>query len=427
MTRTDAARRHTNWAGNVTFAAPVQLPTSVAELQRLVAGERQVHAVGTGHSFSAVADTRGALVSVAGLPEEFEVVAGGDAIRASAGMTFAELAPRMEAAGLALHNMGSLPHISLAGAFSTGTHGSGDRLPCMAAAVREVELVTATGDLLVLDRGDPDFAGVLPSLGALGILTRITLETQPSYAVAQTVWQGMDVATGLGDLDAVMAAAYSVSVFTTLGPHDFGDAWVKRRMDEPEADLGRWGGRPAKQALRPVPGGDATGCTLQGGVPGPWFERLPHFTPDLPPSSSGAEVQSEYYVSRADGPAAAAAVWEIGQKLAPALQICELRTVAADGLWLSPACEQGLLGLHFTWHPDVAAVEAACKVVEEVLAPFEPVPHWGKVSWLDPEVVATRFPRLPDARRLVARLDPDNVFGNDLTDAYLRGVTREQR
>jgi xylitol oxidase len=394
----------------------------MAELQRVVAGERHVHAVGTGHSFSPVADTRGALVSVADLPETFEVTPEGDAVSVSAGITFAALAPQMEAAGLALHNLGSLPHISLAGAFSTGTHGSGDRLPCMAAAVREVELVTATGDLLVLDRGDPDFAGVLPSLGALGVVTRMTLDTQPSYAVAQTVWQGVDVSTGLGDLDALMATAYSVSVFTTLSPHDFGDLWVKRRMDEPEADLSRWGGHKAAQALRPVPGGDATGCTLQGGVAGPWYERLPHFTPDQPPSSSGAEVQSEYYVSRVDGPAAAAAVWELGAELAPALQICELRTVAGDGLWLSPACEQGLLGIHFTWQPDVAAVESACRTVEEALAPFEPVPHWGKVSWLDPAVVAARFPRLPDARRLVARLDPDNVFGNDVTDVYLRGV-----
>ncbi|MBA2696630.1 MAG: FAD-binding protein, partial [Actinobacteria bacterium] len=207
---------------------------------------------------------------------------------------------------------------------------------------------------------------------------------------------------------------------TTLRSDDFGDAWVKRRMDEPEADLSRWGGRPAAAALRPVPGGDATGCTVQGGVPGPWFERLPHFTPDRPPSSSGAELQSEYYVAREHGPAAVAALWALGDAIRPALRICELRTVAADGLWLSPACDRALLGLHFTWLPDAEAVESACRRVEEALAPFAPVPHWGKVSWLDPAVVAEQFPRLPDARRLVARLDPDNAFGNDLVDAYLR-------
>lgn len=420
MTRSDPRRRHTNWAGNVTFAAPLHRPTSVAELQRLVAGERHVHAVGTGHSFSRVADTRGALVSVADLPGQFEVVAGGGVVSLSAGTTFAELAPRMDAAGLALHNLGSLPHISVVGACSTGTHGSGDRAPCLAAAVCEVELVTATGDLVVLRRGDPDFAGVMPSLGALGVVVRLTLEAQPSYDVAQTVWQGIDVATGVGDLDALMAAAYSVSVFTTLSSQGFGDAWVKRRMDEPEADLTCWGGRPAEQPLRPVPGGDTTGCTVQGGVPGPWFERLPHFTPDVPPSSSGAELQSEYYVSRADGPAAAAALWEIGRELAGALRICELRTVASDGLWLSPACQRGLLGLHFTWLPDVAAVQVACRRVEEALAPFGPVPHWGKVSSLDLGAVAARFPHLEDACRLVTRLDPDNVFGNEVVDAYLR-------
>lgn len=410
--------RHANWAGNVTFAAPVQRPTSIAELQRLVAAERRVHAVGTAHSFSAVADTRGALVCVSDLPQECDI--SGDGVRISAGMTFAELAPRMEAAGLALHSLGSLPHISVVGACSTGTHGSGDRAPCLAAAVREVELVTATGDLMVLDRGDPDFAGVMPSLGSLGVVVRLTLQAGPTYSVAQTVWQGIDVATGVGELDAIMGCAYSVSVFTTLRSDDFGDAWVKRRMDEPEADLSRWGGRPAAAALRPVPGGDATGCTVQGGVPGPWFERLPHFTPDRPPSSSGAELQSEYYVAREHGPAAVAALWALGDAIRPALRICELRTVAADGLWLSPACDRALLGLHFTWLPDAEAVESACRRVEEALASFAPVPHWGKVSWLDPAVVAEQFPRLPDARRLVARLDPDNAFGNDLVDAYLR-------
>ncbi len=415
---------HTNWAGNVTFAASMQAPGSVSDLQRLVAASPYVHAVGTGHSFTAVADTRGALVSAVNLPPRFEAgvrpATGRPEVTIAAGMTFAQIAPRLDAEGLALHNMGSLPHISAAGACSTGTHGSGDRLPCLAAAVSAVEMVTAGGDLVVMDRDHADFAGLFPSLGALGICTALTFQVQPTFDVAQTVWQGIDADAGIEHIDEIMGSAYSVSVFTVLDPRRFGDVWVKRRMDEPDPDLSGWGGSPSPQPLRPVPGEQGEGCTVQGGIPGRWFERLPHFTPDVPPSSSGAEVQSEYYVTREHGPAALAALWRIGESVQHALRVCELRTVAADGLWLSPACEEDLLGIHFTWQPDPVAVRSACLAVEAVLEPFHPVPHWGKVSFLEPEVVSSRYAHIQDVRRLVQRMDPDGVFGNDFTDPYLR-------
>ncbi|MGC1209324.1 MAG: FAD-binding protein [Ornithinimicrobium sp.] len=415
---------HTNWAGNVTFSSAVLTPTSVTEVQRLVAASSHAHAVGTGHSFTPVADSRGTLISAVNLPPRCDVgtdpLTGSPVVTIAAGMTFAQVAPLLDAAGYAMHNMGSLPHISAAGACSTGTHGSGDRAGCLAAAVAAVEMVTADGDLMMLDRSDPDFAGVVPSMGALGVLTSLTFDVQSSFNVAQTVWQGIEAQTGIEQLDAIMACAYSVSVFTTLDEQRFGEVWVKQRMDEPDPDLSPWGGTPAVQPRRPVPGEEGEGCTLQGGIPGRWFERLPHFTPDAPPSSSGAEVQSEYYVSREHGPAALAAVWAIGGSLRAALQICELRTVAADGLWLSPACDQGLLGIHFTWHPDPDAVRSAALAVESVLRPFAPVPHWGKVAFLDPALVAGRYARIEDARRLVARMDPRGVFGNDFIDPYLR-------
>ncbi|MGB3764066.1 MAG: D-arabinono-1,4-lactone oxidase [Ornithinimicrobium sp.] len=417
---------HRNWAGNVTFGAAVQAPGSVREVQHLVAASPHVHAVGTGHSFTPVADTRGVLVSTLNLPHRFELrvnpTTGSPEVTISAGMTFAQVAPRLDAEGFALHNMGSLPHISAAGACSTGTHGSGDRLPCLAAAVSAVEMVTAGGALVALDRDHADFSGVFPSLGALGICTALTFELQPSFDVAQTVWQGIDAETGVDHVDEIMASAYSVSVFTVLHPRHFGDVWVKRRLDQPDPDLSRWGGVPSAHPLRPVPGEEGEGCTVQGGIPGRWFERLPHFTPDAPPSSSGAEVQTEYYVSRQHGPEALAALWGIGESVQHALRVCELRTVAADGLWLSPACDDDLLGIHFTWRPDPAAVRSACEAVEAVLEPFNPVPHWGKVSYLEPDVVSSRYSRIEDARRLVQRMDPDGVFSNDFSDPYLRVV-----
>ncbi len=428
VTTTEVATRGqtTNWAGNITFAGTVHYPQSMAEVQSLVAGAGSVHALGTGHSFTEVADTDGLLINLSAMPHQCHVETDGSGqvgATVSAGMTFAEVAPQLEAAGYALHNMGSLPHISVAGACSTGTHGSGDRAPCMAAAVRAVQMVTASCDVLTLDRSDPDFAGLLPGLGVHGIITSLTFDVEPSYAVAQTVWEGIKTATGLEHFDAIMGSAYNVSVFTTLNSASFGDAWVKRRMDESDPDLRRFGGAPAVGPRRPVPGQVGKGCTVQGGIPGRWFERLPHFTPDVPPSSSGAELQSEYYVTRADGPAALRALWQVGSAVRGAMQICELRTVAADGLWLSPAGETGMLGIHFTWGPDERAAHEACREVEQALEPFAPVPHWGKVSTLPADVVSMRYPRMDDARTLARRLDPDNVFGNAFTDRYLRSGT----
>lgn len=413
----------TNWAGNVTFSAEVSYPQTVAEVQALVAGASSVHAVGTGHSFTDVADTAGVLINLSAMPAQCHVetdASGRVSATVSAGMTFADLAPLLEAQGCALHTMGSLPHISVAGACSTGTHGSGDRSPCLAAAVRAVQMVSATADVITVDRSDPDFAGLLPGLGVHGIITSLTLDVQSSFAVAQTVWQGIDTATGLAHFDAIMASAYSVSVFTTLDPQEFGDVWVKRRMDEAAPTLEAFGGLAADEPRRPVPGQEGEGCTVQGGIPGRWFERLPHFTPDVPPSSSGAELQSEYYVTRADGPAALLALWQVDATVRGAMQICELRTLAADGLWLSPACAVAMLGIHFTWHADAGAAEAACREVERVLEPFAPVPHWGKVSAMPADVVSARYPRMAEARALVRRWDPDNTFGNAFTDRYLR-------
>lgn len=413
----------TNWAGNVTFAGTVHYPDTVAEVQALVRAAGTVHALGTGHSFTDVADTDGVLINLSRAPQRCDVETddlGNARATVSAGMTFAEVAPLLDAQGYALHNMGSLPHISVAGACSTGTHGSGDRTPCLAAAVCAVQMVTAAGAVLTLDRSDPDFAGLLPGLGAHGIMTALTFDVQPSFDVAQTVWQSIETETGLAHFDEIMAAAYSVSVFTLLDPQSFGEVWVKRRMDEADPDLAPFGGAPATGPRRPVPGQEGEGCTVQGGIPGRWFERLPHFTPDLPPSNSGAELQTEYYVTRADGPAALRALWQVGALVREAMQICELRTVAADGLWLSPAGETGMLGIHFTWDPDERAAEEACREVERVLAPFSPVPHWGKVSTMSAEVVSAWYPHIHDVRALVTRLDPENVFGNAFTHRYLR-------
>lgn len=418
----------TNWAGNVRFrAARVHLPASVPELQELMADATLVRALGTGHSFNTLADTPGDQVSVAGLPQEIEIDPAAGTVTVAGGMRYGEVVGPLHGQGLALHNLGSLPHISVAGAVATGTHGSGVTLGSLASAVRAVELVTAGGELVRLDREtDVDtFPGAVVALGALGVATRVTLEVQPSYEVAQHVYDDVPFDRLVEHLDEALAAAYSVSVFTDWSEPLRAQVWRKERVpageEASEEPPPRWlGGRLADGPRHPLPGMPAGNCTQQLGVRGPWHERLPHFRLGFTPSS-GAELQSEYFVARTSGPDALAAVAGLRELVAPVVQTSEIRTVAADDLWLSPAYRRDSLAIHFTWVADTAAVAPVVAAVEAELAPFDARPHWGKVFSTPPEVVAGSYERLGDFAALTARLDPDGKLRNDLLDAYVHG------
>ncbi|WP_103963839.1 FAD-binding protein [Nonomuraea solani] len=397
----------TNWAGNTTFRAKeVHHPTSLDELRRLVANSPRVRALGSGHSFNHVADTTGDLVVLDRLPDLVEIDAAASKVRVGAGMTYARLAPLLHEAGFALANMASLPHISIAGSVATGTHGSGDAVQSLAAAVSGLDLVTADGSTLSLSRGDADFPGAVVSLGALGIVTSLTLDLVPAFELRQYVREGLS-ADALADFDAIMSSGYSVSLFT-----DYRDTrvWVKRAEELTDPDW--YGTTPADGPRHPLPAMPADSCTVQLGVPGPWFERLPHFRPDFPPSGAGDELQSELIVPREHAVKALRELFAIGDRIRPVLQISEIRSVAADDLWLSPFQGRDSVGIHFTWIRDVASVMPVLELVEATLAPFEPRPHWGKLF--------TRRPACPDRfRALVRRLDPEGKFGSDFTGVLL--------
>lgn len=419
---TTSAPALTNWAGNVTFSArEVHRPDTVQQVQQLVARSSRVRALGSGHSFSRVADTDGDLVSVAGLPALVELDRAARRARVGAGMRYGELTQRLHAEGLAVHNLGSLPHIAVGGACATGTHGSGPGNGVLATAVAGVEMVTADGDLMELHRGDDDFAGSVVALGSLGVVTALTLEVEPTYDVRQDVWEDLPWEVLLGDFDAVMSAGYSVNLFLSWTGAGVEQVWVKRRTDEPGGTevAPPWSGaRAATVERHPVPGMPAESCTPQLGVPGPWHERLPHFRLAFTPSS-GRELQSEYLVERGDAVAAIQALRPLGARIAPVLQVSEIRTMAADALWLSPAEGRDTVGLHFTWVDDYPAVRPVLGEVEAALAPFSARPHWGKVFTTAPEVVRDLFPRSDDFGALRGRLDPANKFGNDFVDRYL--------
>ncbi|MDN3260502.1 FAD-binding protein [Streptomyces sp. CSDS2] len=407
---TDVTETVANWARSITYTVKeFHRPRSVEALRAVVVGSPKVRVLGSGHSFNRIADPgeEGVLVSIAGLPPVIDVDTAARTVRVSGGVRYAELAQAVHDRGLALPNMASLPHISVAGSVATGTHGSGVDNPPLAVAVREVELLTADGSTVSIGRGDARFDGAVTSLGALGVVTALTLDLEPAYEVEQYVFTELPL-EGL-DFDAVAGAAYSVSLFTDWRRPGFRQVWVKRRTDQPAVDF-PWA-EPATEALHPVPGMPAANCTRQSGVPGPWHERLPHFRAEFTPSS-GEEIQSEYLLPRASALDALQAVAAVRETVAGVLQTCEVRTIAADAQWLSPAHARDSVALHFTWVRDESAVLPAVRRLEEALAPFDPRPHWGKVFGIPAADLRDRYARLADFRALARALDPAGTFTN---------------
>ncbi|MFI6208486.1 D-arabinono-1,4-lactone oxidase [Streptomyces sp. NPDC051041] len=411
----------TNWAGNITYTAKeVHRPHSLDALRALVADSARVRVLGSGHSFNEIADpgADGALLSLAALPPRIDVDTAARTVRVGGGVRYAQLARRVHEHGLALPNMASLPHISVAGSVATGTHGSGVGNGSLASAVREVELVTADGSTVVIGRGDPRFGGAVTSLGALGVVTALTLDLEPAFEVEQHLFTELPL-RGL-DFETVAATAYSVSLFTDWRAPGFRQVWLKRRTDQP-LPVFPWAA-PATEKLHPVPGMPAVNCTEQFGVPGPWHERLPHFRAEFTPSS-GAELQSEYLMPRPYALDVLHALDAIRATVAPVLQTCEVRTVAADEQWLSPAYGRDTVAVHFTWVEDTAAVLPVVRRVEEALAGFEARPHWGKVFTAPAAELWKRYPRLGDFRALARELDPRGKFANAFVRDVLDGRT----
>lgn len=408
-------RTRTNWAGNVTYrASGLARPTSVAEVQQLVATTPRLTALGSRHSFNTIADTDALQVSLADLPPVLDVDSDRRVVRVAAGMIHSQVAAGLEARGWALGNLASLPHISTAGAVATGTHGSGVRNPSLAQAVVGLEIVRADGSVAFVDASTPD--GALDAhrvaLGALGVVTAVELAIEPTFQVATTVHLDLPWDAVLAHFDDVMSAAYSVSMFTSLDDRGARQVWVKHRVDEPAPtiDLVALGARPADGPVHPGEN-DPAGVTEQGGVPGPWSERLPHFRSSFTPST-GAEIQSEYLLPAASAVTALEALQPLREQLAPLLIAAELRTVAPDSAWLAPSSDRQSVGIHFTFRRDVTAVAAVVERIEAALAPFDARPHWGKVSAAGADRLHEVYPRLTDFAAVARDLDPTGRFRN---------------
>jgi xylitol oxidase len=410
-----------NWAGNYEYRAELlHSPATMEELQEIVSKASRVRVLGSRHSFNDVADSL-ELVTLEAMPEDVIIDHAAGTVSFNAGLKYGELAERLNAEGLALHNLASLPHISVGGAVTTATHGSGDANGNLATAAAGLEIVTSSGDVVETVRGEQDFDGLVVGLGAVGAVARVTLDVVPAYEVRQRVFEGLSWDAYLERFDEVTSHGYSVSVFTRWG-ESVDQIWVKSRItDEPErVDDDLFGAVAATVDRHPILGIDAAPCTPQLGRPGLWSDRLPHFRMGFTPSS-GEELQSEFLLPRRHAAGAIQAVRALAGGIAPVLQVSEIRTVAADQLWMSTSYGEAAVGIHFTWKREPEAVEAALTQIEAALAPFGARPHWGKVFNADAAEIFPLYERLPDFVRLVERFDPRGAFRNPWLEARVLG------
>ena len=408
-----------NWAGNLEYSsAEVRRPESVARLAEAVAGSRRIKALGSRHSFNRVGDTDGTHILLDALPQEIELDSSRRSVRVSGGISYGTLCRALEESGFAIHNLASLPHISVAGAIQTGTHGSGVNNPSLADAVERVDLVRASGEQVSLSREDGDeFLGSVVGLGALGIVTGLELSVRPSFRMRQRVLENLPWDRVLADFNTLASSAYSVSLFTDYAGDSINQVWLKALDSEPALPE-LFGATAAGHARHPLPGMSGENCTAQLDEPGPWLDRLPHFRHEFTPSN-GEELQSEFILPLEHAPAALQAVRSLAARMAPLLFVSEIRTGAADEFWLSPFYRQQSVAQHFTWKPLQAEVEAVLPDLEELLRPFGARPHWGKLFTPSGHDWEALYPRFADFRLLAARHDPAGKFRNALLDRLL--------
>jgi xylitol oxidase len=147
------------------------------------------------------------------------------------------------------------------------------------------------------------------------------------------------------------------------------------------------------------------------GIPGPWYDRLPHFKMEFNPSA-GEELQSEFFVPRKNAVAAILAIKKLKDKIFPHLLISEIRTIAADEFWMSPCYHQDSVAIHFTWKPKPIEVLSLLPLIEATLSPFNVKPHWGKLFTFDPSKLHQRYEKYADFLALAKKYDPEGKFDN---------------
>lgn len=420
-----ANESRTNWAGNYKYSTDhLEAPKTVEEVQQVVKKCDKLRALGARHSFNGIADSTSAQVSLEHL-DSMTLDKKSRTVTVGSGVRYGKVAPYLQSNGFALHNLASLPHVTVAGACATATHGSGSKNGNLSTAVSGLELVNAKGEVVTLtrDRDGDRFHGAVVGLGALGIITKVTLDVLPAFDVSQVVYENLPFSQLEKHLDEIFSSGYSVSLFTDWQNHRATQVWIKRKIENgktPEMRPDFFGAKLQTHKLHPLAGHSAENCTEQMGIPGPWYERLPHFRMNFTPSS-GAELQSEFFVPREKAYPAILAVEELREKVTPHLFISEFRTIDADNLWMSPCYQRAAMAIHFTWKPEWPAVKALLPQIEEKLKPFDARPHWAKLFTMAPSRVQSQYAKLGSYKDLLKSYDPGGKFRNGFIDANIYG------
>jgi xylitol oxidase len=409
-----------NWAGNYTYKAPnLHEPTTVEEVQALVKKLNKQKALGSCHCFNNIADSPSNQISTKRLKGIISLDETAMTVTVGSGTKYGDIAPELHQKGYALHNLASLPHISVAGACATATHGSGVKNGNLATSISALELVNGNGEIITLsqEKDGETFNGAVVNLGALGILTKVTLNLQKTFDVQQDVFQELPLQSLKANFDAILSAGYSVSLFTDWQNDRISQVWVKRRNDAEIIDFGNdfYGAQAATRNLHPITELSAENCTAQMGVPGPWYDRLPHFKMGFTPSS-GEELQSEFFVPYENALEAILSLEKKKEQIGPELMITEIRTIAADNFWMSPCYKKDCVAIHFTWKQHPEEVGKLITMIEKELEPFNYRPHWGKLFSIAPSVLKSRYEKLPDFLELIKTYDPETKFQNAYLD-----------
>lgn len=411
-----------NWAESINYSTKrVYYPASNDEIQRIISSNKKLKCLGSKHSFSRIADTDGVLVSTSKMKNIIEFNEAEKTITIEPGITYGELAVFLQQKGYALQNLASLPHISIAGACATATHGSGNENGVLASSVVALDIVDGKGQTHQIKANDSDlFNGAVVNLGALGIVTRLTLKVVPDFSISQVVYRKLPIDAAYSNFHEVMASGYSVSLFTDWSQPSINQVWVKKLVassQEPSHPKDFYGAIASDVDLHPVESQSAENVTTQRGIAGPWFERLPHFKMGFKPST-GKELQSEFFVDSENAVEAIKAMQALGTVISPHLFISEIRSVKADEFWMSPAYQKDCIALHTTWHQTEVVEREMVPLVHETLRKFNAIPHWAKLSAPAKPDPGLR-PKLKDFLELCTTFDPEKKFTNNYLQQHL--------
>ncbi|KAK3270130.1 hypothetical protein CYMTET_21453 [Cymbomonas tetramitiformis] len=442
-----------NWAGNIKFQTEVLYPTTVEEVVDIVVSHDKVRVLGTGHSFNNVAfgHERGSssvLISTRNLREVIDCC-NNSVVRIQSGVTYADLGEFLRTRGLALPNIASLPGITVTGAASTATHGSGMKNPILASAVKSLTLVTHDGELrtftrpgrkfnqadgtftsLATEAHELQFHSAVVGLGAVGVVVEMEIELVPSFDIQLCIYENIPLKAldKPQRFELLILRTYSTSLFTDWTGDAFSSVWLKSKLNYGETGEpceSRYKNKDvATKAVHPIPGLDAEACSKPG--VGPSHQQLPHFLDGFTPSN-GDELQSEYFVSLRHWRPVTQALFKFGKQggFGKVLQISEVRFLQGDDFTLSPCSVlggvNGCAAFHFTWHHDAPEVRKVLQAVEDLLGRFDPLPHWGKVFNMEAGILRARYgeDRLNAFRTLLQDTDWEGKFENEWMSSFL--------